>query len=357
MQSLILKPCFELEGRKIGEGQPVFIIAEIGINHNGDLLTAKKMINAAAECGVDAVKFQTFRTEEFMADRKITYEYEVRGKRVREKMFDMFKRLELPLAWHSELFDYTRQKKLVPLTSVADGESADAMEKLDISAYKLSSEDLINLPLVEHVIKKGKPLILSTGMADEEELDDVLRSLSKYNANQVLFLHCVSLYPTPDEETHLWRIKALHKKIGGPVGYSDHTLGILATLGAVSLGACLLEKHFTLDRHMDGPDHFFSADPDEMRKLVRNVRKMEVMLGDAGLTLSNLEIDIRKQFRRSLVASRDLISGQILSREDIVLKRPGNGIHPRNLCNVLGKRISLNIKKGTLLEKAMISEE
>lgn len=340
-----INPSFELEGRKVGYGSPVFIIAEIGLNHNGDRNIAKKMIDAAALIGVDSVKFQTFRTEEFMADKKMDYEYTVAGKKITENMFDMFKRLELPTLWYEDLFGYARTKGLIPLTSVADPVSADIVEKIGVSAYKLSSEDLINLPLLEYVSRKNIPLLLSAGMADEEEVDDSLCVLKNSSMRDVLFLHCVSVYPTPENSVNLLRMKTLEKKVNGPVGYSDHTTGIEAALGAVALGATVVEKHFTLDKKMYGPDHSLSADPNEMKSLIQGIRKMEKMLGLGKLAPAELELSSRTQFRRSIVAARDLSDGTTLQLEDLALKRPGTGLKAREIPNIVGKKINRNFVK------------
>lgn len=334
--TFVLDGTFEIEGRAIGDGKPVFVIAEIGVNHNGDLALAKECVRSAASCGVDAVKFQTFRAEEFMADRELVYTYESGGGIVQEKMFDMFKRLELPAAWHEELFVYARAAGVVPLTSVADAASADMVAGIGAGALKLSSEDFINLPLMEHAARSGIPLLLSTGMADEEEVDDVLAILGAARCHQACFLHCVSVYPTRDEEVGLRRMRAIKEKVCGPVGYSDHSLGIEACVGAVALGACVLEKHFTLDRALPGPDHALSSDPAEMRRLVEAVRRTERMLGDGRIAPSVSERETRSQFRRSVVAARALKRGHVIGRDDLQLKRPGTGLRAREMPMLLG---------------------
>ncbi|SDB48961.1 N-acetylneuraminate synthase [Desulfonatronum thiosulfatophilum] len=340
-----IKP-IQIENRLIGPGHPVFIIAEIGVNHNGDKVLAKRTIEAAARAGADCVKFQTWRTEEFMADRDLEYEYVSGGGLVKEKMYDMFKRLELPLQWHQELFDHARNLGLVPLTSVADPLSTDAALEAGVKALKLASEDLINLPLLEYVAAKDVPLILSTGMADEIEIKDALEIMKHYHAlSRTIFLHCVSLYPTKDGEANLLRMQAIQEVTGCIPGYSDHTIGPEACLGAVALGACVLEKHFTLDKGLPGPDHAMSADPKELMRLVSMIRRIDNMLGQKILQLSEREAEVRNTFRRSIVAARDLLAGERLKAEDLSLKRPGYGMQPRNLSNIIGKKIMCNIKK------------
>ena len=345
----------EIEGRCIGPGHPVFFIAEIGLNHNGDMDLAKRTVEAAAKAGADCVKFQTFRTEEFMADRDIEYEYNSGGVVVKEKMYDMFKRLELPFAWHQELFDYARSLGLVPLTSVADHICVDIALKAGVKALKLASEDLINLPLLKYVAAKGIPLILSTGMADEIEIRDAMKIIGRFDGvAKTIFLHCVSLYPVEDTEANLLRMRTLQDLTQSIVGYSDHTEGPEACLGAVALGACILEKHFTFQKNLPGPDHEMSADPGELNELVRMVRRLEKMLGGNNLKISEREAEIRNSFRRSIVASTDLPSGKVLEIGDLALKRPGNGIRPRQFSELIGKNLTHALRKNDQLKPEMM---
>lgn len=335
-----------IEGKNIGPGHPVFIIAEIGVNHNGDMALAKQIIKAAADSGADCVKFQTWRAEEFMADHDHEYEYTSEGKVIREKMYEMFKRLELPLEWHKELFDYARSLGLVPLTSVADPICAQAAIEAGAKALKLASEDLINYPLLEYVAAQKLPLALSTGMADENEIREAKNILERHDKLQnTVFLHCVSLYPVEDHEAHLLRMKAMSEITNNLIGYSDHTIGPEACVAAVALGACVLEKHFTFDKNLPGPDHAMSADPAELSNLISRVRRTEQMLGTNHFELSERELDKRDSFRRSIVAAKDLKAGEILKQNDLALKRPGNGIHPRELKKIIGKTLIHDIPK------------
>lgn len=347
----------DLEGRLVGQGCPTFVIAEIGVNHNGDFDTALKMVDEAARCGVDSVKFQTFRAEEFMADREIDFVYEVNGRPVSENMYDMFKRLELPDSWHSKLFDHARSRGLVPLTSTADVESVALVSGLGVSALKMASEDFINLPLLNHAAATGVPLILSTGMASEDEIDDVLELLAAHNRSEVIFLHCVSLYPTPDQEAHLQRLSALRLKTDAIVGYSDHTLGVEASCAAVALGACVVEKHFTLDRSMNGPDHALSAEPEELAALVRSIRRTESMLGERSLDYSPGETRSRHDFRRSVVGADNLEKGTVLKREHLAFKRPGLGLRARDIPRLLGGKLKRNVMANERLSLNDVTHE
>jgi N,N'-diacetyllegionaminate synthase len=343
-----------LDNRKIGKGNPVFIIAEIGVNHNGDLELARKMVDVAAECGADCVKLQTFRAEEFMSDRSLDYEYENGGKKVRENMFTMFKRLELPASWHLDLMERARKLGMVAITTVTDALSADLADEAGMPGFKLASSDLINLPLIERVASKRKPIIISTGMADEEELRDALAVLEKHGNRQAVFLHCVSVYPTPDPEVKLARMLALAQVVGDNVGFSDHSIGIEACVGAVAMGATVLEKHFTLDRNLPGPDHSLSSDPVEFAALVKAVRRMEAMKGEISLEPSATEKENLKVFRRSIVTARDLPAGHVLVRDDLYLKRPGDGLKAAQMPALLGRALKNAVPKDTPLSLEMI---
>jgi N,N'-diacetyllegionaminate synthase len=348
----------QIENHLIGPGHPVFIIAEIGVNHNGDKDLAKRTIEAAAKAGADCVKVQTWRAEEFMADRNLQYEYASGGTVVKEKMYDMFKRLELPLQWHQELFDHARNLGLVPLTSVADPLSTDAALEAGVKALKLASEDLINLPLLEYVATKDVPLIQSTGMADEIEIKDALEIMNRHNAlSRTIFLHCVSLYPTQDDEANLLRMQAIHELTGCVSGYSDHTIGPEACVGAVALGACVLEKHFTLDKGLPGPDHAMSADLGELDAIVRSVRRMEAMLGQKTLDIPLREQEILHVFRRSVVAAHSLQKGTMLAVADITLKRPGSGLRPREMSSLIGRALNEDVSADTQITLEMLQKE
>jgi sialic acid synthase SpsE len=276
----------------------VYIIAEIGVNHNGKLALAKKMIKAAKKSGADAVKFQSFRTEEFMANKQIIYKYN----KSKEKMYSMFQRLEFQNHWYNILSKYCKQIKIDFITSIADSESLKNYLKINPKFIKLSSEDLINYPLLKTLSKIKKTIVVSTGMADEIEIKTALNILKK---NKIIILHCVSLYPTSLKNINLNRIVSL-KKFGFPVGFSDHTVGIKASIYAVLLGAKIIEKHFTINKNLKGPDHKISSDPKELSLLVKEVRLISKIIGDGEINPKNKEINIRKKFRRSIVASEKI---------------------------------------------------
>lgn len=343
-------PVFTLKGHRLGLGQPCFMVAEIGVNHNGDLELALKTIEAAARAGAQAVKFQTFRAEEFVADPNLSYTYSLaNGKRVTETQYEMFKRLELPHEWHSILRDAAREKGLLFFSSTADPEAVELLASLGAPVLKLASEDLINIRLLEHVAQTRLPVILSTGMADKKEMLKALDILDKGGSPQVLLLHTTSSYPAPPESLNLRRISALAKEFKRLVGFSDHSQGWQAGCAARCLGACLLEKHFTLNKELNGPDHRFSADPAEFSLLVRRVREMETMLGPGGLNFSPLEETGRKEYRRSIVAQRDISPGEIITEDMLAYKRPGLGLSPLDRDLIIGKKAIINLNKNQLI--------
>jgi N,N'-diacetyllegionaminate synthase len=346
----------EVEGRRIGLTFSVFIVAEIGVNHNGDMELAKQTIQAAAVAGADCVKFQSFRAEEFMSDHDLVYEYENGTRRVKESMYTMFKRLEFPLEFHNEIFEFARSCDLIPLTSVADTECMKTALNAGAGALKLASEDFINYPLLKAAASADVPLILSTGMADESEIYDTVRILRECGCKDVVILHCVSLYPTPTEMANLLRIREIARVTNTCIGYSDHTIGVEACLLAVSLGACVIEKHFTLDRSLPGPDHSFSADPKELSHIVKGVRRIEKMLGNGHITPTKGEEKSRLTFRRSIVAAKDLAAGTILCTDNLDLKRPGNGIHPRHLPELCGRRLNAPISKDQQIKHEILGD-
>ena len=324
--------------RVIGEGESVFIIAEAGVNHNGSLEIAKKMIDVAADCGADCIKFQTFKAEEFVSDRDVTYSYEIDGKVVEESMFEMFKRLELPAEWHSELFEYAVKKNLIPLSSVADIDAVNLLVNLNAFALKIASEDIINLPLLEYAASTELPIILSTGMATLNEIQEAVELIYSRGNENLILLHCTSLYPTPPDEVNLRNIDTLRQIFGVPIGYSDHTWGITASIAAVALGAVAIEKHFTLDRNMPGPDHRFSSDPVELKALVNSIRTVEKNLGIPEIGPTKGEMEMRKLCRRSIVAKVNIPNGTVITRDMLHFKRPGTGLKPREMYNIIEKK-------------------
>lgn len=331
---------------EVGMGQPCFIVAEIGINHNGDMALAKKTIDAAAEAGADAVKVQNYRTEDFISDRSLTYEYISQGQKVVESQYDMFKRYELPRESLHELKAYCDRRGIIFHSTPTNQEGINELVALGIPVLKNGSDYLVNLPLIRAMGESGLPTVLSTGMATLSEMDQAVRLFRETGNQQLILLHCVSSYPTPPEDVHLRKIPAMAAAFGCPVGFSDHTAGVTAAVGAVVLGACWLEKHFTLDKGLPGPDHRFSADKSEFRALVEAVRTVEKCLGDSALGPTASEALGRRDFRLSSVAARALSAGHSLTEEDIAFRRPATGIPPAHSYLLVGRTLKHDLTKG-----------
>lgn len=341
---------FRIGTKQIGDKQPCFVIAEAGINHNGSLRAAKKMVDVARKCCADAIKFQTFRAEAFISDRSVKYDYISRGRRKRESMFDMFKRCEFSEMEWREIKKYCNRRGILFLSTPSDESDLDYLLKLGIRAIKVGSDDLVNVPLLEYYAKARLPLILSTGMANLHEVRDAVRTVYAQHKKLAL-LHCVSAYPTGYHELNLRRMLSLRKHFPDVViGFSDHSEGLEAAIAAVTLGAKIYERHFTLNHNCPGPDHRFSADPSELLAIVRAIRNTEQALGSGNIQPSPSERFSRKMFRRSLVAARNLSRGKILRAEMINIKRPGTGIMPKYFKKVLGMRVVRKIPKNTPLK-------
>lgn len=325
--------------RLLGAGEPALIVAELGVNHDGDAAQARAMVAAAAAAGAEAVKVQTFRTEEFLSDRTLTYTYRRGDTEVTESMYSMFKRLELPLPALRDLQDEARARGVLFLSTPCDVESLRALLALGVPAVKISSEDLINVAFLEEVAQAPVPVILSTGMADEAEIALALDIFRRAGKRDVVLLHCTAVYPAPDGEVNLARLTALRERFGILTGFSDHTFDAGAAAGAAVLGAVLIEKHFTLDRARTGPDHAFSATPDILRATVAAVRRAEEQRGSGALQPSPGEQRLRHEFRRSIVAARDLPAGTVLTAADLAYQRPGDGLKPYERGRVLGRAL------------------
>lgn len=345
-----------LGSRSIGPGQPCFIIAEASINHNGDMALAHRIIDAAVEAGADAVKFQNYRTEDFILDRSITYEYVSQGKRIVENQYDMFKRGELSRQRLRELKEHCDRLGVVFLSTPTSEEGIEDLVNIGTLMLKNGSDYLGHLPLIQAMARTGLPTMLSTGMATRSEIEDAVSAYRGAGGAGLILLHCVSSYPTPAEEVHLKKIPAIAEAFKCPVGFSDHSWGVLAAIASVALGACVIEKHFTLDKNMAGPDHRFSADPAELRALVEGVRVLEKNLGSAAIQPIAAEMTGRRDYRLSCVAAKNLSKGVSLSKSDIVFRRPGTGLPPKALSSLLGKKLSRNIKQGAAFSAEDIDE-
>jgi len=327
----------------IGEGR-TFIIAEAGLNHNGDFDTALALIRKAGECGADAVKFQTFDTEKLIGPDVPVYKKST-GSPISQ--FERFQKLEFTSDQWRQLSQTSEDEGICFLSTPFDKDSVDMLDPM-VDTYKVSSGDITNYILLRYIAKKGRKVIVSTGASDLNEIDKVFDIFAH---DKIILLHCVSLYPTPADKANLLSIKFLKDRYNCPVGYSDHTIGSDISLAAATMGADIIEKHFTLSKDQEGGDHVLSADPDELRELIKSIRKVEAAIGDYKKTIVEEERPVRQLIRRSLVACAHMPKGHFLSEEDIIPLRPLKGIPVECADEYIGKKLVHNIEKGGILKE------
>ncbi len=317
----------------------VFIIAEAGVNHNGSLDLAKKLIDVACESGVDAVKFQTFKTENVISKSAEKAEYQKVTTDKDESQFDMIKKLELDVDAHYELIDYCNKKGIMFLSTPFDHESIELLDSLGLEIFKIPSGEITNLPYLRHIGSLKKRVILSTGMADIGEIEDALDVLIKEGTpkENITLLHANTMYPTPMEDVNLRAMVTIGKTFDIEYGYSDHTLGIEVDIASVAMGASVIEKHFTLDKDMEGPDHRASLEPHELNSMVASIRNIELALGSSIKKASPSEIPNMEVARKSIVASRDIKIGEVFSESNLTVKRPATGMNPMRWDEIIGK--------------------
>lgn len=335
------------------------IIAEAGINHDGDFDAAKKQVDVAVEAGADYVKFQSFVAEELVLPVAERSSYIVEGSHEGESFRDLLKRLELNYDQQKELAAYCNQSGIKFLSTAFDLNSLDVLcDEIGCDIIKVASADLTNLRFLEHCASKNLPIVLSTGMADLPEIDEALETLQGAGAKEIVLLHCVSWYPSPPELINLRAMWTLRDRYGLPIGFSDHSLGTNLPVAAVAMGARCIEKHFTLDQTAFGPDHKASLSPDELIAMVQGIREVEAALGTGGKNpsdISDVELNQRRVHRRSIVTRAAIQKGETFSSENIDIKRPGTGIEPREFNNIVGKKAARDIQAEVLLESDDIS--
>lgn len=340
--------------RKVGPGHPCFIIAEAGVNHNGSLEMARQLVDMAVQAGADAVKFQTFKAERIVARDAPKAEYQVRNTGNTESQFEMISRLELSPEMHRDLWNYCNGLGILFMSSPFDQQSADLLADLDVAVFKIPSGELTNLPFLDHVAQKGKPMIVSTGMANLSEVETAIHTIHQANNRDLMLLHCLSNYPADPADVNLKAMATMTMAFQVPVGYSDHTTGIEVSLAAVALGACIIEKHFTLDRNLPGPDHPASLEPEELASMVRGIRTIEASLGHGRKEPAASEANTAAVARKSLVAAQDLPAGQRLTEAHITVKRPGTGLPPSMITHVLGRTTRVAVPAETLITLEML---
>jgi N,N'-diacetyllegionaminate synthase len=341
---------FCIAGRRIGKAYPAFIIAEVGINHNGLLDTAVEMIGVAKRAGADAVKFQTFKASEFVADRAQQFTYQSQGREVTESMLAMFERYELPIdAWARIKTECDRQH-IIFMSTPQNRSDLDVLLKVGLPAVKIGSDDFNNLPLIRSYAQSGLPLILSCGMSDLSEVHQALDAAGAFDGNSTALLLCTSQYPTPPADVNLRKLITLRNVFPGLVtGFSDHTQGPLAASLAVAMGAVIFEKHFTLDHDQAGPDHWFSEDPGGLELWVKGIRESQLMLGGSVVKPTKSELAMRTLARRSLVAVRAISRGDVFTIDNVGMRRPGNGLPPNLFDQVLGNHAVRDLEAGAVL--------
>jgi N,N'-diacetyllegionaminate synthase len=340
-------------GRLIGPGHPCFVIAEAGVNHNGDLALAKRLIDVAAEAGADSVKFQTFKAEESVTAQAPLAAYQKRNDASAKSFLQMLKKLELPEGAFAELARYAERKGLLCFSKPAWPGAVDELEAAGVPLYKIGSGDVTYHSLLRRVAATRKPVILSTGMATIEEIEEAVGVLRAAGTTELALLHCVTNYPVAFEHANLKAIETLRSSFDCPVGYSDHTLSTEAAVASVALGATILEKHFTVDRGMPGPDHKASLEPAELASMIRQIRNVEKALGHGRKVLAECERENAAVVRKSLVAARDISRGELLRDQDLAVKRPGTGLPDKMRASFVGRRAARDVAKDELMTEDM----
>lgn len=334
-----------IDGRKIGRSEPPYVIAELSANHNGNLETALKIIEEAKKGGADAVKLQTYRADTITlnVDRQ---EFRIRGGLWDGRLLhELYEEAHTPWEWHEQLFDHARKIGITIFSSPFDNTAVDLLESLGAPAYKIASFEAIDLPLIRYVASKGKPMIISTGMADEAEIQDAVDAAREAGCRDLILLHCVSGYPADSSEYNLRTIADMRQRYGGLVGLSDHTLNNTTAITSIALGACVIEKHFTLDRNGGGPDDSFSLEPYELAALCRDTKIAWEALGEVDYGRKASERG-NAQFRRSLYFVKALAAGETITKESVKSVRPGFGLAPKYLPEVIGKKVATSVQYG-----------
>ena len=344
-----------MSGRRVGPGHPCYVIAEAGSNHNRDLGLARKLIDVAADAGADAVKFQTYSGRTLYSTKTPRFDF-LDDELAAKPAHQLLDEIALPRDWQPILAEHCRARGVEFLSSPFDREAVDELDALDVGALKIASFELVDLPFIRYAARCGRPLILSTGMASLGEIEDAIVAARAAGASEIALLQCASLYPAPAHVMNLRSIPAMQAAFGVPVGLSDHTLGTHAAVAAVALGACIVEKHFTLDRTMRGPDHPFAAEPEELRALVAHIRDTEAALGDGvkrGPSAEEAE-EMYTKARRSVVAATAIPAGTVVTAEMLTVKRPGHGVKPKFIELLVGRTTRTDIEADDVLTWDMV---
>ncbi|KKT81452.1 MAG: N-acetylneuraminate synthase [Candidatus Yanofskybacteria bacterium GW2011_GWA2_44_9] len=346
-----MKKIIKIGDKFIGKGYPVFVMAEAGVNHNGKLDLALKLVDAAADAGADAIKFQTFRAEEVVIAEGEMAEYQKKNTGKNQSQLAMLKKLEFQEEWYPKVIKRCKERGIIFLSTPHGGfASVDLLNKFKVPALKFGSGDLNNLPVLEYAARLNKPIILSTGMGNMEEIKEAVKTISKKGNDNLIVLHCTTNYPCPLEEVNLNAMKTIEKEVGVMTGYSDHTAGYDTAVMAVVMGAPLIEKHLTLDKKMNGPDHKASADPKEFKEMVMKIRNVGIVMGQGKKEPTVSELKMLPLVRKSVVTLSDIKKGDLFTALNIGIKRPGTGLAPKYHTELIGSKSKKDIKAGTLLD-------
>jgi len=344
-----------INGREIGPNSPPYIIAELSANHNGNIERALETIKAARDQGADAIKIQTYTADTMTIDCD-SEEFMIRGGLWDGyKLYDLYKWAETPFEWHKAIFDYAASIGITIFSTPFDETAVDLLESLNTPAYKIASFEATDLPLIRYVASKGKPMIMSTGMCSEEEIAEAVNTAREAGCKELVLLHCISSYPAPMDQANLRQMPNLAARFNSLPGLSDHTLGTTASVAAVALGACVIEKHFTLSRQDKGPDSEFSIEPEELKRLCQDTLDAWSALGRAGFERQEAE-EASRCFRRSLYFVRDMKTGQKITEADIRRIRPGYGLPPKHFDELIGRTVREDVKRGTAVQWSLLNE-
>lgn len=343
-----------LGDRIVGGGAPCIVVAEAGVNHNGDLATAKALVDAAHEAGADAVKFQTWVTEKLVTPDAGIAAYQSRHGGQGKSQFDLLKPLELSFDAFRDLKGYADRCGILFLSTPDEEDSADFLDTLGLPLFKIGSAEVTNLPFLDYVARKGKPVILSTGMSTLSEVGAAVQAVRNTGNRAMALLHCVSDYPAEPEACNLRAMETLRTAFNCPVGFSDHTLGLEVATAAVAMGACVIEKHFTLDKRLSGPDHAASLDPDELRHMVEAVRIVESALGDGTKRPSPSEAVTRRVVQKVIVAARAMQRGSVLEEPDMLMRRAGEGLGVEHRAGLVGRRLLRDVRAYETIKLEMV---
>ena len=345
---------FKIKNKKIGGNNPVFIIAELSANHLQKFDKAVKLIKAAKEAGADAVKLQTYTPDTITIDCDNEY-FQIKQGTLwdGQSLYELYKKAYTPWEWQPKLKEIAESEGLICFSSVFDKTAVDFLKGINVPTYKIASFEITDIPLIEYTASKGKPIIISTGIATLSDIEEAVNACKRMGNNQIALLKCTSAYPAPLEEINLRTIPNLADTFKTVVGLSDHTLGISAPIASVALGACIIEKHLTLDRKLGGPDAAFSLEPEEFKAMVRSVREVEKALGEISYDLTE-KMKKSRELSRSLFVVKDMKAGEVFTEENVRSIRPGYGLPPKYLKEILGKRTTQDIKKGTPLKWGIV---